>query len=147
MAKNMPEVVRTKPPPLVPGFRGAVGSLRSRRRNASVSEHFTLNKSRISFAKRLMQFMMGVNQGPARTGISQELGPSPPKKILINLWGRGLRNPGPRLFLRVHSPQPLRQGQVISDWADATTMSMLGPVTCSAFTVIDPEFPPDELVC
>lgn len=26
-------------------------------------------------------------------------------------------------------------------------MSMLGPVTCSALTVIDPLFPPDELVC
>ncbi len=26
-------------------------------------------------------------------------------------------------------------------------MSMLGPLTCSALTVIDPVFPPDELVC
>ena len=26
-------------------------------------------------------------------------------------------------------------------------MSMAGPVTCSAFTVIDPVFPPGELVC
>src|SRR6266481_6212782 len=26
-------------------------------------------------------------------------------------------------------------------------MSMLGPLTCSAFTVIDPAFAPDELVC
>src|SRR5262245_35777303 len=31
--------------------------------------------------------------------------------------------------------------------ADATTMSMLGPVTCSALTVIDPVFPPLELDC
>ena len=37
--------------------------------------------------------------------------------------------------------------QVIPDWAEATTMSMLGPLTCSALTVIDPVFPPDELVC
>jgi len=36
--------------------------------------------------------------------------------------------------------------QVIPDWAEATTMSMLGPLTCSALTVIDPVFPPDELV-
>ena len=35
----------------------------------------------------------------------------------------------------------------MSDWAEPTTMSMLGPVTCSAFTVMDPAFPPDELVC
>jgi hypothetical protein len=33
------------------------------------------------------------------------------------------------------------------DCADATTMSMAGPFTCSALTVIDPAFPPDELVC
>src|SRR5258708_14558576 len=26
-------------------------------------------------------------------------------------------------------------------------MSMLGPLTCSALTVMEPEFPPDELVC
>src|SRR5947207_1658560 len=26
-------------------------------------------------------------------------------------------------------------------------MSMLGPLTCSALTVIEPVFPPDELVC
>ncbi len=26
-------------------------------------------------------------------------------------------------------------------------MSMLGPLTCNALTVIDPVFPPDELVC
>lgn len=37
--------------------------------------------------------------------------------------------------------------QVMPDCAEPTTMSMLGPVTCSAFTVIDPAFPPDELVC
>src|SRR5258708_4552789 len=37
--------------------------------------------------------------------------------------------------------------QVIPDWAEATTMSMLGPLTCSALTVIDPAFPPDEVVC
>jgi hypothetical protein len=36
---------------------------------------------------------------------------------------------------------------VISEWDEATTMSMPGPVTCSALTVIDPVFPPDELVC
>jgi len=35
----------------------------------------------------------------------------------------------------------------MSDWAEATTMSMLGPVTCSALTVIEPLVPPDELVC
>ena len=45
----------------------AIGSLRSSRRNASVSEHFTLNKSRISCAKH-------------------------PKQLTR---GRGLRNPGP----------------------------------------------------
>src|SRR6266481_3653208 len=37
--------------------------------------------------------------------------------------------------------------QVIPDWVEATTMSILGPLTCSALTVIDPVFPPDELVC
>src|SRR5438067_3598939 len=37
--------------------------------------------------------------------------------------------------------------QVMSDWAEATTMSMLGPVTCSALTVTDPLVPPDDLVC
>ena len=31
--------------------------------------------------------------------------------------------------------------------AEPTTMSMLGPVTCNALTVIDPLDPPDELVC
>jgi len=36
---------------------------------------------------------------------------------------------------------------VISEWAEETRMSMLGPVTCSALTVIAPVFPPDELVC
>jgi hypothetical protein len=35
----------------------------------------------------------------------------------------------------------------MSEWAKATTMSMAGPVTCSALTVIDPVFPPDEPVC
>jgi len=71
MAKNIPEPVRIKPPSLAPSFRGIapMGSLRNRRRNASVSEHFTLNKSRISCAERLMQFMMCANQGPARTGV------------------------------------------------------------------------------
>jgi hypothetical protein len=150
MAKNIPEAVRIKPPPLAPTFRGigAMGSLRNRRRNASVSEHFTLNKSRINCAERLMQFMMGANQWLARTGVSRELGLSPPKKILINPLGRGLRNPGPSLdSYRSHSPQPFRHGQVISELADATTMSMLGPVTCRALTVIDPLVPPDELVC
>ena len=37
--------------------------------------------------------------------------------------------------------------QVISDWAEPTRMSLLGPVTCNALTVIDPLVPPDELVC
>lgn len=37
--------------------------------------------------------------------------------------------------------------QVMPELAEATTMSMLGPVTCRAFTVIEPLFPPDELVC
>jgi len=36
---------------------------------------------------------------------------------------------------------------VIPDWAEATMMSMLGPLTCRALTVIDPVFPPDERVC
>ena len=36
---------------------------------------------------------------------------------------------------------------VIPDWAEATTMSMLGPLTCSALTVIDPLVPLGELVC
>src|SRR5437762_7613887 len=36
--------------------------------------------------------------------------------------------------------------QVIPDWAEATTMSMLGPLTCSALTVMDPAFPLGELV-
>jgi hypothetical protein len=40
-----------------------------------------------------------------------------------------------------------RHGQVISEWAEETTISMLGPVTCTALTVIDPLPPPDELVC
>jgi hypothetical protein len=48
----------------------AIGSLRSSRRNASVSEHFTLNKSRISCAKH-------------------------PKQLTR---GRGLRNPAPNKF-------------------------------------------------
>ena len=39
------------------------------------------------------------------------------------------------------------QEHVISEWAEATTMSMLGPVTCSALTVIAPVFPLGELVC
>src|SRR6266550_3117952 len=37
--------------------------------------------------------------------------------------------------------------QVIPDWAEATTISMLGPLTCSALTVMDPVFPLGELVC
>src|SRR5215510_10184555 len=37
--------------------------------------------------------------------------------------------------------------QVIPDWEEATTMSMPGPLTCSALTVIDAVFPPDEFVC
>ena len=36
--------------------------------------------------------------------------------------------------------------QVMPDFDEATTMSMLGPVTCSALTVIDPLVPPVELV-
>jgi hypothetical protein len=35
----------------------------------------------------------------------------------------------------------------MSEWAEATTISMLGPVTCSALTVISPVFPLGELVC
>src|SRR5438552_17234176 len=50
------------------------------------------------------------------------------------------------LFLDVCSNWGCHE-QVMSDWAEATTMSMLGPVTCSALTVIDPLVPPDELVC
>jgi hypothetical protein len=98
-AKNIPGAVRGEPSPLAPSFRGiaAMGSLRNRRRNAPVSEHFTLNKSRISSADRVMQFIKGANQGLARTVVSQERCLSPPKKILINLLGSGLRNPGPSL--------------------------------------------------
>ena len=60
--------------------------------------------------------------------------------------GLGLRNPGPALDS--YSFALLRhQEQVMSEWAEATTMSRAGPVTCSAFTVIDPLDPPDELVC
>src|SRR2546430_8175870 len=33
------------------------------------------------------------------------------------------------------------------DWAEAIMTSMLGPLTCSALTVMEPEFPPEELVC
>src|SRR3989442_3019566 len=40
-----------------------------------------------------------------------------------------------------------RYEQVIPDWAEATTISMLGPVMCSALTVIVPVFPAGELVC
>ena len=36
---------------------------------------------------------------------------------------------------------------MIPDWAEATTMSVLGPLTCSALTVIDPLVPLGELVC
>ena len=35
----------------------------------------------------------------------------------------------------------------MSEWAEATTMSMLGPLMCRALTVVEPAFPPDELVC
>ena len=75
--QNFPEVVRIKPPPLVSSFRGiaAVTSLRSRRGNACVSEHFTLNKSRISCANRLMQFVMCVNHWPGVADVSSELRP------------------------------------------------------------------------
>src|SRR5258708_29160998 len=40
-----------------------------------------------------------------------------------------------------------RHEHVIPDWAEATTMSMLGPLTCSALTVMEPVFPLGELVC
>ena len=36
---------------------------------------------------------------------------------------------------------------MISEWAEATTISMPGPFTCSPLTVVDPALPPDELVC
>src|SRR5947208_9190006 len=39
-----------------------------------------------------------------------------------------------------------RHEHVMPDWAEATTMSMLGPLTCSALTVMDPAFPLGELV-
>ena len=35
----------------------------------------------------------------------------------------------------------------MSDIAEPTTMSIAGPVTCNALTVMDPLDPPDELVC
>src|SRR5438105_3623344 len=41
------------------------------------------------------------------------------------------------LFLDVCSNWGCHE-QVMSDWAEATTMSMLGPVTCSALTVSAP---------
>jgi hypothetical protein len=59
MAENVPaSVFRRKLASLLSGFRGVetVGVLCNRRFNASVSEHFTLNKSRISSAKRPTQF-------------------------------------------------------------------------------------------
>ena len=74
MAKNILEAIfRSKPPCLSPSFRGteAVGPLFRRRLNASVCEHFTLNKSRISCAQRPMEFMMRSNQGLAHTGVSR----------------------------------------------------------------------------
>ena len=55
MGENfLDSVFRRKLASLRSGFRGveAVGVLFNRRFNASVSEHFTLNKSRISSAKR-----------------------------------------------------------------------------------------------
>ena len=36
---------------------------------------------------------------------------------------------------------------MIQDSAEATTMSVLGPLRCSALTVIDPVVPLGELVC
>jgi hypothetical protein len=57
MAKNVPEgIFRGKPPSLLSSFRGveAVRPIFSRRLNACVFEHFTLNKSRISCVKRPM---------------------------------------------------------------------------------------------
>jgi len=66
-------IFRSTPPCLSPSFRGteAVGPLFRRRLNASVCEHFTLNKSRISCAQRPMEFMMRSNQGLAHTGVSR----------------------------------------------------------------------------
>jgi hypothetical protein len=75
MAKNAPEVIfRSKPPSLLCNFRALedMGPLFSRRRNASVCEHFTLDKSRISCDKRPMKFMMRSNQGLAHTGVSRK---------------------------------------------------------------------------
>src|SRR6266478_6227423 len=55
----------------------------------------------------------------------------------------------PRTSLNAFPTLLLRRGslqQVISE-GEATTMSMLGPMTCSALTVIAPVFPLGELVC
>ena len=63
-------------------------------------------------------------------------------------WLEGQRLSQPRPLARLsHASLACRHEQVMSDWAEATTMSMLGPVTCSALTVIDPLDPPDELIC
>src|SRR5215813_12171498 len=67
-----------------------------------------------------------------------EIGTSGHRDITKASVGRGL-NTVPRA-LDCHE-------QVIPDWEEATTMSMPGPLTCSALTVIDAVFPPDEFVC
>ena len=51
-----------------------MGPLFSKRLNASVCEHFTLNKSRISCAQRPMEFMMRSNQGWQIPGSPEETG-------------------------------------------------------------------------
>jgi len=55
-------------------------------------------------------------------------------------------NKGVALALYIHWYRS-SYAQVMPDCDEATTMSMLGPVTCSALTVIEPLVPPDELVC
>ena len=75
MAKNVLEAIfPSRPPCLSPRFRGneVMGPPFRRRLNASVCEHFTLNKSRISCAQRSIKFMMRSNQGQAHTGVATE---------------------------------------------------------------------------
>lgn len=84
MAKNILEAIfRSKPPCLSPSFRGteAVGPLFRRRLNASVCEHFTLNKSRISCAKRPMQLTRG--RGLRNPGPDQKFGLFPPNVVAL----------------------------------------------------------------
>lgn len=71
------------------------------------------------------------------------------KPRLCNLYGPGLisRNAWTGLRAVVHLRHQEFHERVMSDCAEATTMSILGPVRCSALTVIDPLDPPDELVC